>query len=72
MFSQKKHFYIEFSIDGVIRVSEDNKKEVISEIKRILNKAMGTRDVVKIENHVNVISEEDIVFALNSNNFEVN
>tara|TARA_B100000287_G_C20230135_1_gene621729 strand:- start:373 stop:594 length:222 start_codon:yes stop_codon:yes gene_type:complete len=59
--------FIEFLIDGVIKVDYSEKEAVIKELKKLLNSALKSRDLMKIDTNITVLSEGDIMFAIGAN-----
>jgi len=64
----KEKVFIEFLIDGVIKVDFDQKNEIIEELKKLLNDALKSKDLMKIDTNITVLSERDIMFAIGSSN----
>ena len=64
----KEKVFIEFLIDGVIKVDFDQKNEIIEELKELLNNALKSKDLIKIDTNITVLSERDIMFAMGSGN----
>ena len=64
----KEKVFIEFLIDGVIKVDFDQKNEIIEELKTLLNNALKSKDLMKIDTNITVLSERDIMFAMGSSN----
>ena len=67
MQSDVEKVYIEFVIDGVIKADFDQKDLIVKELKKLLNNALRSRDLMKIDTSITVLSERDIMFAIGSN-----
>lgn len=61
----KQKVFIEFLIDGVIKIDYDQKDAAVKDITKLLNNALRSRELMKIDTNITVISEQDIMFALN-------
>ena len=61
----KQKVFIEFLIDGVIKIDYDQKDTAVKDITKLLNNALRSRELMKIDTNITVISEQDIMFALN-------
>jgi hypothetical protein len=69
----KQKVFIEFLIDGVIKADYDQKDDIIKELTKLLNNALRSRELMKIDTNITVLSEQDIMFALNAGSmFEEN
>ena len=63
MFKQK--VFIEFLIDGVIKIDYDQKDDAVKSLTELLNNALRSKELIKIDTNITVLSEQDIMFALN-------
>tara|TARA_B100000131_G_scaffold121744_2_gene118815 strand:+ start:7321 stop:7536 length:216 start_codon:yes stop_codon:yes gene_type:complete len=61
----KQKVFIEFMIDGVIKIDYDQKDDAVKDLTKILNNALRSRELMKIDTNITVLSEQDIMFALN-------
>ena len=62
--SKKEKVYIEFSIEGLLDVSNGERDYVIEEIRNILNSAFPSHLISRLQFHTSVVSESDIAYAL--------
>ena len=56
--------FIEFSMEGLIEVTDGEKDYIIEQIKQAFSQIFDTRNALRMETHVNVITETDIAFAM--------
>ena len=64
METQDNNVFIEFSVDGVFRVSEEERDFVMSEIKAVFSKLLDKEGIIKIDTSMNVVSQDDLYFAM--------
>jgi archaeosine-15-forming tRNA-guanine transglycosylase len=64
MKTAQENIFVEFIIDGVIKIPEKDKSIIIDEIKKILLSTLSSKDIIKIDTNINVISEKDLMFAV--------
>ena len=64
MKTAQENIFVEFTIDGVIKIPEKDKSVIIDEIKKILLNTLNSKDIIKIDTNINVISEKDLMFAV--------
>ena len=59
-------YYIEFYINGLVKVDSKNKKEKLKKIQKLLNKILNDEDVdlERTESSLAIMSEEEVIAAL--------
>ena len=60
----KEKIFIEFSMEGLIEVTDGEKEYIIEQIKHAFTDIFDTRNALRMETHVNVITDSDIAFAM--------
>lgn len=62
----EKTFYIEFNINGVIKVLESNKKQALKQLNFLISKIIeeNNLELVRADHSVDVVSEEEIIHAM--------
>jgi len=61
----KKKFYIDFNLEGILRVSEDEKDKVLKELQKLFSNVLKNNKSVRINSNISIISEDEIIFPLN-------
>ena len=56
--------YVEFSIEGLLDVSNGEKDYILQELKNIINEAFPSHLVSRIQFHTSVITDADIAYAM--------
>tara|TARA_R110002020_G_scaffold50716_1_gene143020 strand:- start:5315 stop:5539 length:225 start_codon:yes stop_codon:yes gene_type:complete len=60
----KEKIFVEFSMEGLIEVTDGEKEYVIEQIKQAFSSIFDTRNALRMETHINVITDSDIAFAM--------
>ncbi len=68
MSAENEKIFLEFTIDGVIRVPIGEKDPAIKELTKLLSKVMHSRDLIKLDTNITALSERDIMFAMYAQN----
>jgi hypothetical protein len=66
MSDEGEKVFLEFTLEGVLRVTLEEKESAIKELTRILSRAMKSRDLIRLNSNISAISERDIMFAMYS------
>ncbi len=66
----KETFYIEFNLQGVLKTQSSNRKLAIQKINSLIAKFLQHHDLVRIENNVDVISEEELIFNMMNHHYD--
>ena len=64
METKSNSVFIEFAVDGVFRVPEEERDFVMSEIKAAFSKLLDGEGLIKIDTSINVVSQDDLYFAM--------
>tara|TARA_B100000131_G_C18078167_1_gene597190 strand:- start:1193 stop:1417 length:225 start_codon:yes stop_codon:yes gene_type:complete len=64
MNEEREKIFVEFSMEGLIEVTDGEKEYVIEQIKHAFADIFDTRNALRMETHVNVITDSDIAFAM--------
>lgn len=59
-------FYVEFYVNGLLKVKSENKKNKIKKIQRLLNKIVEDEslDLIKSDSSLTVMSEAEVLNSL--------
>lgn len=68
MDNEKESFYINFSIDGLIIVSDEDRAEMIGKISALMSELLSMEGFISGKETLNVISELEVAGSLFSNN----
>ena len=66
--NEKESFYINFSIDGLIIVSDEDRAEMIGKISALMSELLSMEGFISGKETLNVISELEVAGSLFSNN----
>lgn len=61
----EKNFYIDFVLEGTIKVPGDEKDKVVKEMQRLFSNILKKNDSIRINYNLTAISEDEMVFPLN-------
>lgn len=65
-----KNSYVEFNINGVIRVTDENKEDIIDKINSLVIQFIkNDMDLIRSEYFIDIISEEEIVQSIVSGQY---
>ncbi len=60
----EKNFYIEFSLEGIIKVSGEEKNVIVNDLKKIFSKILKRDDLLRVISNINLASEEEVMLPL--------
>jgi hypothetical protein len=60
----KDSFYIQFNLDGLVKVSEDVRVETLEKISSLISELLKIDGVVSSKGNVNIISELEVVASM--------
>lgn len=64
MDNNKESFYIQFTLDGLVRVSEDVRAETLEKISSLISELLKIDGVVSSKGNINIISELEVVSSM--------
>lgn len=67
MDNNKESFYIHFSLDGLIKVSEDARVDSTERISSLLNELLKTDGIISSKGNINIISEFEVAASILNN-----
>lgn len=59
--NNKENYFIQITLDGMIKVSEDEKDQSIKEISLLLSKILKRNGMISSKSNINVISELEVL-----------
>ena len=57
-------FYIEFSLEGVVKAGGKNKDLIIKDLEKIFSKILNRNDILRVVSNINVLSDEGLIFPI--------
>tara|TARA_B100000131_G_scaffold274990_1_gene277291 strand:+ start:685 stop:906 length:222 start_codon:yes stop_codon:yes gene_type:complete len=70
MNDEDENFYVEFLIEGVLKVRRDQKEATLTRLNKLFSKIIQNEDAIQITSSANLISEKNLLMALNSAHFD--
>ena len=61
MDNNNENYYIQFTLDGLIKTSEQERAETLDRVSRLLKEILQTNGVVSSKANINVISELEVM-----------
>lgn len=67
MDNNKESFYIQFSLDGLVKVPENIKTETIEKISLLLTELLKIDGMISSKENLNIISEFEVAVSILNN-----
>jgi len=65
--NNNESFYIQFSLDGLVKISEDSRAEALEKISLLMKELLKLDGVVSSKGNINIISELEVASSVFEN-----
>ena len=67
MDNNNESFYIQFNLDGLVKISEDSRAETLEKISLLMKELLKLDGVVSSKGNINIISELEVASSVFEN-----
>lgn len=64
MDNNNENYYIQITLDGLIKISEQERAETLDRVSRLLKEILQTNGIVSSKANINVISELEVMSVI--------
>jgi len=65
--NNNESFYIQFNLDGLVKISEDSRAETLEKISLLMKELLKLDGVVSSKGNINIISELEVASSVFEN-----
>jgi len=62
--NNNENYYIQITLDGLIKISEQERAETLDRVSRLLKEILQTNGIVSSKANINVISELEVMSVI--------
>jgi hypothetical protein len=63
-------FYIEFVVEGVLKVKESDKERVLTKLNKLFTKILEKENAIQISSNCNLVSEKSVILSMTPGAFD--